>query len=260
MNKIVYVFFYPDGHKRAGSPCYIGKGDPVRPSSHVRNSHNRALSNLFKRFLSLPVVVIQENLTESEAGIIETALIQEIGRLDLARGPLLNLTDGGDGISGFKFSSESLSTRASKLRGQIRTSEQRAHISEMTRAAMSILPEDALARMREAPSRPEVREKMSASARARLDTPESRIAQATRLNTPEAAAKRYTPARGRAISDGQTASWSDPETRQRRCALIKAARARNPKIWITNGAQNARVSPTIVVPEGWRRGRTLAAA
>jgi hypothetical protein len=46
------------------------------------------------------IIVVDDNLTEWEAFQKESRLIEEIGRLDLGTGPLLNKTFGGEGISG----------------------------------------------------------------------------------------------------------------------------------------------------------------
>jgi hypothetical protein len=43
---------------------------------------------------------VADGLTEKEALALEIRLIAEIGREDLGRGPLLNLTDGGIGLTG----------------------------------------------------------------------------------------------------------------------------------------------------------------
>ena len=49
---------------------------------------------------SLPKVKVRERLTETEAFETEIALIKAIGRADLGQGPLVNLTDGGEGAKG----------------------------------------------------------------------------------------------------------------------------------------------------------------
>lgn len=49
----------------------------------------------------MDVVILQECLREWEAFAIERATIKKFGRKDLGTGPLLNLTDGGEGPSGY---------------------------------------------------------------------------------------------------------------------------------------------------------------
>lgn len=96
MQFYVYAIFGPTGH-----PCYIGKGSGYRWQHHARFSHNRRLARLYcEAGGDLPIVKIREDLSESDAFLVERALIAAIGRgVD---GPLLNLTDGGDGPSGPK--------------------------------------------------------------------------------------------------------------------------------------------------------------
>jgi hypothetical protein len=91
----VYVFFYPNGR-----PCYVGKGTGGRWRDHVRKAKNKQLRGVFRKADGeLPVVIIREELIESEAFSLERALIAAIGRADLGDGSLVNHTDGGDGMA-----------------------------------------------------------------------------------------------------------------------------------------------------------------
>lgn len=98
----VYVLFRPWD----GSPFYVGKGKGNRWKDHERYSakgRNRHLANIIRKAkalkLEIPKIKIHENLTEAAAFGIEAALIAAIGRKQVG-GPLVNLTDGGDGTSG----------------------------------------------------------------------------------------------------------------------------------------------------------------
>lgn len=101
----VYVLFRPWN----GSPCYIGKGKGKRWRRHgeyAEKHKNSHLANIFKKSgCNLPVVKIRERLTEQEAFEIECAIIAALGR-QRNGGPLVNLTDGGDGPCGFTHSDE----------------------------------------------------------------------------------------------------------------------------------------------------------
>lgn len=90
-------------------PFYIGKGlnDRLNEHSqkfHLENDKNKHKVNTIKKILSESDEVIKiklyENLTENESFIIEENLINLIGRKELKRGPLCNLTKGGEGSSG----------------------------------------------------------------------------------------------------------------------------------------------------------------
>ncbi len=91
----VYVVF-----DRNGIPRYVGKGKGDRYKLHNMGwSHNKILAGMIRKAgAEFPVVIIRENLSEEEAFKIEIALIKAIGRIENG-GPLVNLTDGGEGVS-----------------------------------------------------------------------------------------------------------------------------------------------------------------
>src|SRR5271157_5628100 len=76
-----------------GTPYYVGKG-----------TGQRAFVN-YQRTIFRPVqderIIVQEHETESEALEAERFLISFYGRIDLGTGCLRNLTDGGEGLSGY---------------------------------------------------------------------------------------------------------------------------------------------------------------
>ncbi len=91
----VYVIFRPNGE-----PCYVGKGKGGRWKDHVRNARNPHLRNIYaKADGDLPIVKIRYGITEQQAFEVEAALIAALRR-ESDGGPLVNLTTGGDGVSG----------------------------------------------------------------------------------------------------------------------------------------------------------------
>lgn len=94
----VYVYFFADGR-----PAYVGKGKGDRwRSRHTNKQLNGAVRNAGE----LPAVIVRDGMNEAEAFETEMALIEAIGRSDQQRGPLLNHTDGGQGVSGLRHSAE----------------------------------------------------------------------------------------------------------------------------------------------------------
>lgn len=87
MKNIFYVYEYV---RTDGSPYYIGKGCGRR--AFVK--HNRGMPDDLSR-----IRFIKTNLFENEALELERLLIAKYGRKDLGTGILINMTDGGEGIS-----------------------------------------------------------------------------------------------------------------------------------------------------------------
>jgi hypothetical protein len=82
-----------------GTPFYIGKGKGNR----FKHKSNRSTlwNNIVKKY-GFDIILLEENITEQEAFEKEKYWIKRIGRRDLGLGPLVNFTDGGDGVSGLK--------------------------------------------------------------------------------------------------------------------------------------------------------------
>jgi len=135
----VYVDSKPDG-----TPFYVGKGRHLRVQIKARaNKHHARICNKYPDW--------QRGLAfignEADALKKEMQLIYEFGRVNSGTGTLCNLTDGGEGSSGFKHTEESkqkiinyLKTRKhskeTKLKikqsnlGLKRTEEQKANIGK----------------------------------------------------------------------------------------------------------------------------------
>jgi hypothetical protein len=102
-------------------PFYIGKGKDDRKMVHLRNYRLNNKTHLSNKILDLrnngiePIITeLYVNLTEEESLDIEKKLISIIGRRILKSGPLVNITDGGEGISGLKHTHESRKKMSNK--------------------------------------------------------------------------------------------------------------------------------------------------
>lgn len=89
-------------------PFYVGKGCGKRKHTHLsENENNTANRYKFNKIQKIiretgndPIVLLNEfDLYEQDAFKLEIKLIALIGRNDLKKGPLTNLTDGGEGPS-----------------------------------------------------------------------------------------------------------------------------------------------------------------
>jgi hypothetical protein len=163
-----YIYIYLDPRKSGqycykdfcflSEPMYIGKGKGKRYKEVGSKKRSQLFINKINKIkqsgLEPIVFKLYENLNEKQSFEIEKQLIQEIGRFNLDDGSLLNLTDGGDGISGFifsKFSKIKMSinntgynnpffgkNHSNESKNKIRLNNSRRFVKEETKLKMSI--------------------------------------------------------------------------------------------------------------------------
>jgi group I intron endonuclease len=126
MEKIFYVYVYIDPSKEGAftydgldfsflyEPFYIGKGHNNRIFAHLqeyrlskKNHISNKINKIFKSGYEPVMFKIYENLTEEEAFEKEIFLIDTIGRRIKNKGPLVNIVDGGNGVTGLVHTDES---------------------------------------------------------------------------------------------------------------------------------------------------------
>lgn len=81
------------------SPYYIGKG--TRGRAYASANHRIKAPKEKER-----IYILKDNLTEDEAYDLEKLYIKMFGRIDLGTGILRNLSDGGEGPTGYKTTPE----------------------------------------------------------------------------------------------------------------------------------------------------------
>lgn len=129
----VYVMFRPWN----GVPCYVGKGKGYRHRDHERRCHNKHLANIFaKAGGRIPVIRTSAEMTDAEALELEQLVISVIGR-KANGGPLVNLTDGGEGPCGLKHSEASKEKNRQAHILLYSDPAYRKKTSDATRAAMA---------------------------------------------------------------------------------------------------------------------------
>jgi hypothetical protein len=121
---------------------YIGKGDATRMSS--TQYRNRFWHAKVKKYGGFKALILAKFAKEEEALACEVAAIGFFGRRDLSVGPLVNLTDGGEGISGLPRTKEHNLKIGKANKGQKRPSisaakrgKKRAPFSEEHRARLA---------------------------------------------------------------------------------------------------------------------------
>lgn len=119
----VYVLFRPNGF-----PCYVGKGTGNRWCDWDRGGNPHLRNIIAKAGGKLPSVIVRDDLTEAESFAVEVALIAAIGRKKDG-GPLVNLTDGGEGVSGLRHSVETRAKISLIGKGRRHTAETRAKMA-----------------------------------------------------------------------------------------------------------------------------------
>lgn len=143
-----YVYVY---YRSNGIPLYVGKGfgrrwkkhaTAKRPNKHLQN----AILKATREGRELRVEKVEEGLTDAEACALEIKLIAEYGRADLKRGPLCNLTDGGDGP--FNPSPERRAKIGSRMRGQKHDAQTLAKMSAGQKAYWESITDEERAEIR----------------------------------------------------------------------------------------------------------------
>lgn len=139
-----YVYVYLDPRKPGKfqyleysfeyEPFYIGKGHKNRMYFHrhllgKNNLKNGILSKLKALNLEPIILKVKENICEIQAFELEKQLIALIGRRDLKKGPLANMTNGGEGAAG----SLGCGGEKNPMYGKTHTEETRKRISLLNR-------------------------------------------------------------------------------------------------------------------------------
>jgi len=132
-----YVYVYLDPRKpglfKYGEyefgyePIYVGKGQGERLEEHwlyakkgILREGNRhkfnKLRKIMKEGLEPIIFRYKNNLEEDVSFLLETKMITTIGRNDKKEGPLVNMTDGGEGLSGYVYSKKQREENSKRLK------------------------------------------------------------------------------------------------------------------------------------------------
>jgi hypothetical protein len=119
---------YQHRRKDTNEVFYVGIGK-FRSRAYDTKSRNKHWIRIVKR-AGYEVDILMEGLNWKDACTVETGLIQSIGRADLKLGPLVNLTDGGDGCLGRPTTTETKEKISRSHKGKKLSEEHRRNLSK----------------------------------------------------------------------------------------------------------------------------------
>jgi hypothetical protein len=125
------AYVYAHKRKDTGEVFYVGIASDKK--SHQRAKDKRLRSEFWKSYTKrhpYAIEITHDNIIWEEACAIEQYLIAFYGRRDLGKGPLLNLTDGGDGAPGVTVKEHSRKLISDKLKGKVFSEETKLKISQ----------------------------------------------------------------------------------------------------------------------------------
>jgi group I intron endonuclease len=153
MENIYYVYIYLDPIKNGKfafegldqsflyEPFYVGKGKDSRITSHLheyrlrKKTHmSNKLNKIINQGMSPIIIKLYDNLSEEESLNKEIEIIYKLGIKNEKKGPLVNVTYGGQGVSGLKHTEES--RKKMSLKGEDHPNWGK-HLKESTRKKIS---------------------------------------------------------------------------------------------------------------------------
>lgn len=231
--------------RETGLPFYIGKGKGDRWACHERNAQQSTgsyktaiIRGMQARGIQLIRVKLHEGLTEAVAHEYEMVLIAAIGRYPA--GPLVNLTVGGDGVTGLKHTPETRAAISAAGRGRQKSPQECANIAtgkrgrKATPETLAILSASHLGKK----ATPEARARMSASHTGKTKTPEHLANLSAALR-----GRKFTPEWLANMATAQTGKKRSPE------AVSKVSEALRGKPWSTarRAAQERRRAEALLL-------------
>jgi len=105
---------------------YVGIGDKEK-RAYTKNSRSSFWKHIVKKY-GYDVEIVHTDISLEEACKLETQYIKEFGRRDLGLGNLVNMTDGGEGKSGFIHTEETKIKISKSNKGKKLTEEHKRNL------------------------------------------------------------------------------------------------------------------------------------
>lgn len=115
--------------KPNGEVFYIGIGSTKSfGRAHTKNKRTSFWHNIVEKY-GYEIQILKNNMTKEEAAENEILLIDYYGRRSLGTGTLVNLTNGGEGTVGFKFTEENRKNLSEACKGRKASEETKKLLS-----------------------------------------------------------------------------------------------------------------------------------
>ena len=213
------------------TPYYIGKG-----KGNIINSKQRSIKPPKDKSR---IIYLKQNLTEAEAFRHEIYMIAVFGRKDLGTGILYNMTDGGDGTSGYIPSEESRKKMSEAKKGKTPSEETRRKISEANKGNTSMLGKT---------HSEETRRKMSETSKGIIHSEETKRKISDASKNPSEETRRKMSERQKGEKNHNYDKTASEETKRK---LSEAMKGRK---WWNDGCGNCK--RMVECPDnGWKPGR-----
>lgn len=243
---------------------YVGKGHGRRAyrfDRGERNGHyNRIADELARLGMCVEVRMVRHGMTEDEAFNLERERIAFWKSIKIR---LVNLTEGGEGSSGFVYSDELRLRRSADMKAANARPETklRRHLSAIRAHADPQTKEKHSVASKRAQSAPEQRKKLKDRMIAERKNSEKERARTEALKStlgrPEVKAKKGAAMRevwtregmAEKIAAGIKAAFARPEIKAKLGVQTKGSR------WINDGECNRRLKSGEPLPDGWSYGK-----
>ncbi len=126
-------YIYLHKTQDSGEVFYVGKGTRYKWKGFQRGYELKRRSKFWNSVVCKHGVVVEivfETCSEKDAFSVEIDLIKKYGRRDIGTGSLVNMTNGGEGMSGHKQRPETIAKKIASMRGRVIPDDVRRKISQ----------------------------------------------------------------------------------------------------------------------------------
>jgi len=120
------VYIYHHINKQTGEVFYVGQG--IKGRAYSIKSRSEFWHNIVNKYGYL-IEIVETDLSKDVANEREIYWVAKFGRRDLGKGPLVNHTDGGGGILGYKHTIETKEIISNTHKGRKLTDNHKINVS-----------------------------------------------------------------------------------------------------------------------------------